>query len=712
MKRLSKVREKLKGMTPRDVAAESLLRARRQASRAIRRASDDPFATYISDEQLGRSLGNEPPARVAASVRERREFRLTPGLADLARTVETVKQFFPGSIDEAAREADAIVQRQVTIFGQVYALGPKIDWHADPRTGVRWPLEHFTRTLLRRGNGSDVRMVWELNRLHHLAALGRAYALTDDERYAEEFLIQIASWYEENPPRFGVNWTVAMEVAIRAVNIVAAFEMFRASPHMTDEAVELILKMLLAHGRFIRSNLEFSHRGTSNHYLSNLIGLFVIGMTVPELGESGAWVKLSTPRLLKEMDRQVLADGVDYEGSTGYHRLVLEIYALFFSLSHANGLEIPGRYWERLEAMFDFVRAYVKPDRTAPIIGDSDDGRLIRFKERPASDHSYLNSVAAVLLESEEFKQSSRMDEEALWWFGEDGREAFESLPASESGPSSQAFPQAQIFIQRTDSIYAIIDCGDHGARGYGSHAHSDALSFEAFCMGRTFLRDPGTFVYTASSRWRNLFRSTAYHNTVQIDGEDISRVTEGQLFALGPNVRPRVNRWECTPERDTLDADHDSYTRLPRPVVHRRIIMLDKREGYWAVEDIFTGEGPHQFEFFFNFDAGLDVRVESGNRVIAHDETVALAIVPASANAFETKITSRWVSPGYGTRMRSSGIIYRLHTDVPFENVMLLIPYKLGDEERVERLIGAEKKRSSNDYQQPPGTQSPANGN
>ncbi|HVG20031.1 MAG TPA: alginate lyase family protein [Blastocatellia bacterium] len=677
-------------MTPQDVAAESLLRARRRASRAIRRASDDPFKTYISDEQLRRSLGGGPTDRAATTVRERREFRLTPGLSDLARTVETIKQFFPDSVDEARREADQIVKHQITVFGQSYAMGPQVDWHADPRTGERWPLEHFTRTLLRHGHGSDVRAVWELNRLHHLAALGRAYALTGDERYTEEFLIQLASWYEENPPRFGVNWTVAMEVAIRAVNIIAALEMFRASPHLTDEAVELILKVMLAHGRFIRSNLEFSYRGASNHYLSNLIGLFAIGMTMPELGESGGWVKLSTPRLLKEMGRQVLPDGVDYEGSTGYHRFVLEIYALFFSLSRANGVEIPGEYWERLEAMFDFVRAYLKPDQTAPIIGDSDDGRLIRFKERAASDHSYLNSIAAVLLESEAFKQSSRLDEEALWWFGEDGREAFESLPVNEGGAQSQAFPQAQIFIQRTDSLYAIIDCGDHGARGYGSHAHSDALSFEAFASGRTFLRDPGTFVYTASSRWRNLFRSTAYHNTVRIDGEEISRVTEDQLFALGPNVQPRVNHWESTPERDTLDAEHYGYERLAHPVVHRRVITLDKREGYWIVEDIFTGEGAHQFEFFFNFDAGLDVRIESDQRAIAHDENVALAILPVSGNAFETKIASRWVSPAYGTRMRSSGIIYGLRCEVPFENIMLLVPHKLGEEERVERLRGA----------------------
>jgi hypothetical protein len=61
------------------------------------------------------------------------------------------------------------------------------------------------------GEGADVRVVWELNRLHHLVTLGRAYLLTDDERYTEEFLLQLKSWHEANPPHFGVNWTVQRE---------------------------------------------------------------------------------------------------------------------------------------------------------------------------------------------------------------------------------------------------------------------------------------------------------------------------------------------------------------------------------------------------------------------------------------------------------------------------------------------------------------------
>ena len=419
----------------------------------------------------------------------------------------------------------------------------------------------------------------------------------------------------------------------------------------------------------------------------------MIGTALPELRESRGWVKYSSRRLLEEMDRQVLADGVDYEGAIGYHRFVLEIFALFFSMSASRGIEIPRRHRERLEAMFDFVRHYLKPDGAAPMIGDSDDGRLIKFEARSADDHSYLMSIAAVLTKSDRFKQSTCIDEEAVWWFGSEGRETFDRLAINEQLPTSQAFPAAQVFIQRAElpenrgPLYAIIDCGDHGARGRGSHAHSDALSLEVFALGRTFLRDPGTFVYTASEDDRNLFRSTAYHNTVRIDGEEISQVNQGELFAFASNVRPRVNRWESNAERDVLDAEHHAYTRLPEPVTHRRVITLDKREGYWTIEDIFTGEGRHLFEFFFNFDAALEVRIEQDKSVVARDERSALAVVPASGHAFETELTERWVSYAYGTRMRASGIIFRRNVEVQFENVMLLIPYSLGCEQRLERV-------------------------
>lgn len=656
-------------MTIRELAGEAVLRTRRRVSRKLAAARDTPKSTRITEADLRHSLDGTSVANVANRIRSG-DLCLTPGLGDLARTAAIVKELFPDSVQSSRSEADAILAHRINVFAQSFDLGQQIDWHRDPYSGIRWPLDHYSRTPLVIAPGADIRALWELNRLQHLVALGRAYALTGYERYTEEFLVQLASWDENNPPRFGANWTVAMEAAIRAVNIVAALEMFRGSPIIDDNAIQLILKLLLAHGRFIRANLEFSYRAAANHYLSDLIGLFAIGTAVPEFAESREWVSYSSQRLLIEMDRQILADGVDYEGAIGYHRLVLEIFALFFTMSRARGIQIAAHYWDRLETMFDFVRHYLKPDGTAPMIGDSDDGRLLKFRPRAADDHSYLLPLGSIIFESEKFKQPNRIDEEALWWFGKSGYETFERIAPSQP-PSSQPFPDAQIFIQRATTnngqAYAIIDCGDHGTRGRGSHAHSDALSLEVYASGQTWLRDPGTYVYTASAEDRDLSRSTAYHNTVRIDGEEISETRDGWLFAFGRNVRPKVNVWQSDAERDVLDAEHHAYHRLSSPVTHRRIVTLDKREGRWTIEDDFTGEGSHLFEFFFNFEAGLNVAIDEHNRATAKDHGATFVIAP-SRNNLQARIEQRWVSPAFKTRLTSSAIIYSLTAQIPIK--------------------------------------------
>lgn len=685
-------------MTAGEIVAEVMLRIERRVGRATSRALDKPGSTYITDENLSRALKGDTLYKVAASIRERREPSLTAGLADLSGTARTLSQFFPDSVKEAVAEASLVLSHRITIFDSEFNLGPVIDWHADPATQVKWPFDHFTRMNVQVEPGSDARRVWELNRLHHFTTLGRAFALTGDERYAEEFLIQLASWYEDNPPRFGVNWMVAMEAAIRAINLIAALQLFRGSKLLSDDAIKLILKTLLSHGRFIRSNLEYSNRAPSNHYLSDLIGLFATGLCAPELDEAREWVAFSAPRLLFELERQVYPDGVSYEGSVGYHRLVLEIFTLFFALCRANRIEVPGRYWHRLEAMFDFAQSYIKPDGTAPIIGDSDDGRLLCFKAREPRDHSYLMSIAAVLLEQEKYKQSSRLDQEAVWWFGAEGREAFESLPAHGEEPRSRAFPDAQIFIERSGPLYSIIDCGDHGTLGRGSHAHSDALSLELFAYGHTFLRDPGTYVYSASERWRNLFRSTAYHNTVRIDRRDISSITEGHLFALGPNIKPVINDWQSSTDRDLLDAEHHAYSGEAGGLVHRRAVIFEKQRGFWIIRDTFSGDGRHLFEFFFNFDSGLEVRLEDNLRASARGEHATLAVIVVSRHQFEAEVAPRWISPSYGVREPSSAIIYRLNRSAPLENITLLIPYQIGDDAKVEMIAREFEERYSQD--------------
>src|ERR1051326_4688795 len=67
------------------------------------------------------------------------------------------------------------------------SFGRVIEWRRDPFSNHVWPLDYHRDIDLIRTDGSDVRVLWELNRLGHFLTLARAYSLTKDERYTEEF---------------------------------------------------------------------------------------------------------------------------------------------------------------------------------------------------------------------------------------------------------------------------------------------------------------------------------------------------------------------------------------------------------------------------------------------------------------------------------------------------------------------------------------------
>ena len=70
------------------------------------------------------------------------------------------------------------------------------------------------------------------------------------------------------------------------------------------------------------------------------------------------------------------------------------------------------------------------------------------------------------------------------------------------------------------------------------------------------------TYVYTADEKLRNLFRSTAYHNVIAVDQEEMNRIEEGELFYLHEDAKPKVNLFEVEKSFDYLDAQHSGYQR------------------------------------------------------------------------------------------------------------------------------------------------------
>jgi len=504
-------------------------------------------------------------------------------------------------------------------FGEKH-FGEEIQWTRDPLSNYVWPLDYHRDLKLLRADGSDVRVLWELNRLGHFIPLARAYSRTKDERYAAKFFAQLRAWAEQNPYGRGPNWSCAMEVALRAMNLLAAFDAFRHSPQLD---LSFFLQLLQQHGKYITRNIEFSYIATSNHYLSDVVGLLWLGLLLPELRDAKEWRDFGLGQMLREMDKQVLADGADFESSTGYHRFVTELFLYSFMLCRANDVEIETRYWTRLHQMLSYIRAYLRPDGFAPLIGDTDGGQVLPVVHRSADDHAYVLEIGAAVFDDPALKSKC---------------------------VSSQAFPHAGTYIMRDGDLYLCFNASDAGLNGRGSHGHNDALSIEVSAGGRAFIVDPGTYVYTGDLQKRHDFRSTAYHSTVKIDGVEQNTIEPDAPFVIGDEARPRVLLWETQPQIDRTVAEHYGYQRLKHPLTHRRTVTFNKPERSWLIEDEFFGDAvDHVFEVRFHFAPGLEINTDESKIEVRDPETNLTLVVRSLSLSTSPALERQFTSRNYG---------------------------------------------------------------
>jgi uncharacterized heparinase superfamily protein len=263
---------------------------------------------------------------------------------------------------------------------------------------------------------------------------------------------------------------------------------------------------------------------------------------------------------------------------------------------------------------------------------------------------------------------------------------AFESLPYAKEREESQGFPDAGTYIMRDDDLYLLFNASGVGARGRGSHGHNDALSLEVSACNTSFIVDPGTYVYTAHLEERNLFRSTRYHSTVEVDGQEQNTTDVSTPFVLGNEAQPRVLKWETTPDVDFIKAEHKGYARLPEPVTCARSVRFDKRQRLWLVEDSFSGTGEHDFSFRFHLASGLRVDVlDEAVEALDYKSNTRLLIAPLNINV-EPSLERLFTSTDYGAKSPSISACWTQRARVPLSVLWALVPV-CADEAEEEKL-------------------------
>ncbi len=687
---VTKLKRMLRGEVSVSTAAlEALRRIRNSLERRRERAG--LAALDRRPAVLCAEFARLSPSELLNHFRARQSPEFFPGFAAGAQQTAALQQeLFPDEATELTSQARRIANEHswpLLGFGEkCFGVG-EIDWNLDPLSGYDWPLTHHAEINLFRDDGSDVRVVWELNRMAHLITLGRAYAITDNQRFSTEFFRQLASWREQNPVGRGVNWNCAMEVALRAMNLLAAFELFLGAPQTTETQLAELLRMFDQHGAHIRRNLEYSHIATSNHYLADVTGLLWLGMLLPELDAAREWRDFGLQELLSEMDKQLLADGADCEASTGYHRLKLELWLYSFVLCHINAIDIDQRYWDKLRGMIEYARAYLRPDTRAPLIGDSDSGQAFPLVRRRGDDHAYLLALGATIFQEPRFKiEGSSTPEELLWVLGQQGLSDYAALSAGDRA-GSQAFPDAGTYVMRRDDLYLLFNASGAGVNGRGSHGHNDALGIDVSACGSAFIVDPGSYIYTGDLKERQRFRSTAYHSTVEVDEVEQNTTDEAAPFVIGDEAHPSVISWESGPERDVVIAEHAGYQRLPQPVIHRRTVRFEKRRRFWVIDDELSGAGTHDLAFRFHFAPELETSIRPDGTIEVCDKmNGARLLILASGLAAEPVLESRFSSRDYGAKEASVSVCWAVQAVVPLAARFALIPVR-ADEDESERM-------------------------
>ena len=368
----------------------------------------------------------------------------------------------------------------------------------------------------------NIKQVWEMSRHHHLTVLAAAWWLTRDERYAEAVADQLRSWWRANPFLTGVHWTSGIEAGHPA-------DLLDLDPPAARR---------LAQGR--RPVRAQRRRRAPDPLAPGVPGRLpqprLVGQQ-PRHRRGGRparrrlRVSLVFPRATAGAQRCSRPAGAR-AGRQHLRRRAQpragDRLPPIRPRARAGGRRRGGRRrarrsrqptWQRLARMLDAAAAIVDATGRPPRQGDGDEGRAL------VVDDPERDPVGCVLAAGARCSGAATggRDSRALsrrTVFGALG--GSRQLPDRGAGHVGSPTPGWCCCGRRPEDgpeIWCRCDGGPHGFLSIAAHAHADALSVEVRHDGVDILADPGTYCYHGEPEWREWFRSTAAHNTVEIGG-------------------------------------------------------------------------------------------------------------------------------------------------------------------------------------------------
>lgn len=512
------------------------------------------------------------------------------------------------------------------IFGgsSCVPAGLRGPWLVDPLDGTPYRAGPSSLVkLVAPESPGDIRSVWEVNRLHQAVDLALATALGDTAEGVTDIRVLLDSWMDANPVNRGPNWTCAMEVAIRAVNVITAYEIL-ASVSRASPLSSIVDRMMVEHGLYIRLNLEKSDLH-GNHYIADLVGLATIGHHFGRTWFGRSLCSFALSELEREAAFQLRPDGAARDGTLHYHLLVTEMYLHAAGIARQAGRPFSVDLVDRLIAAGDFLEHFLEPAGGTVRIGDSDDGRLLRFSgSHPAEARPILTAARALVAVNDAHSTTGPASDPAVALRIASARlpHPLASDPPSPSGEATlPAAWSADGFAQaRAGATIVWMRCGGE-TFPVRSHNHDDHLAITVAMEGCLLITDPGNPRYGGPREARRQAIGSTSHNGPLIDGRPYE-VSPGGAGILGaPPVDAAFRTIVVDDGGSVLAGEHRGY--WDDQIVVSRAIRVDSG-GAVLITDRATGVGRHSLSASYLLGPGLRATQTSPHSVRVQGPTGA----------------------------------------------------------------------------------------
>lgn len=443
---------------------------------------------------------------------------------------------------------------------------------------------------------------YNLHYFEYLFKLAYEYSKGNNQNiYYEKFKDLITSWVDNNPYAYGDGWH-PYTVSLRISNWIATYQIFKENILCDNEFDKSLRESIFLQYKYLQYNLEKDVLG--NHYYENIKALIIGSVFFEDKKVKEKFKK----ELLKQLNEQILEDGMHFELSPMYHKIILEdLIKISYWLKDE---EIYNHLVPYIKKMIDVTFSFEKNFGKTPAFNDSADG--------VSKDYKSLLEVCNIY-----FKLSPQ---------------------------SNTNFDKSGYFIIEDQNKKLIFDTGEISPTYLPAHGHCDALSFELSINGSPFIVNSGTYRYE-SGEWRDYFRSTKAHNTVSISGQEQSQFWGS--FRVAKRIK-KVKRKQFLYKNIQFYAG--SYVSYYGAEHKRYIGYID--ENTIIVLDYINSKSKEKIQSYLHFVPEASVQINKNGIADAFKYKESIKITPVGTNNID--IEQGWYSNQFNTKQKNSVLIFR----------------------------------------------------